>query len=132
MIGLPEQGPVTDGGQTWERRGAGLAGLPPRPPTPKALRSVRTAGAVSGDYRITTEQLQGEVEIAYRTATTQLLVTILWASRIDAFWRRVLTGALRAAAGEGRPVRIHAFAAGAYELFRHTLRKHVARPRRRR
>ena len=72
-------------------------------------------------YQITEEQLRGEVEIAYRTDTTQLLVTVLWAGRIDAFSRRVLTEALRAAADDSHPVRIHTFAAAARELFQHTL-----------
>ena len=52
---------------------------------------------------------------------TQLLVTILWSGRIDDFSRRVLTGALRAAADEGHPIRIHVFAADACKLFQHTL-----------
>ena len=51
----------------------------------------------------------------------QLLVTVLWAGRIDAFSRRVLTGMLHAAVDEGHPIRIHVFAAAARELFRHTL-----------
>ena len=41
--------------------------------------------------------------------------------RIDDFSRRVLTGALRAAADEGRPICLNVFAAAARELFRHTL-----------
>ena len=71
-------------------------------------------------YQITEGQLRGEVEIAYRTDTTQLLVTVLWSGRIDDFSRQVLTDALRDAADAGHPVRIHAFAAAARELFRHT------------
>ena len=72
-------------------------------------------------YQITEGQLQGQVEIAYQTDTTQLLVTVLWAGRIDAFSRRVLTGMLHAAADEGHPIRIHVFAAAACKLFQHTL-----------
>ena len=48
--------------------------------------------------------------------------TILWGGRIDDVSRRVLTGALRTAADEAHPVRIHAFSAAARDLFRHTLR----------
>ena len=51
----------------------------------------------------------------------QLLVTILWAGRIDDFSRRVLTDALRAAADEGNPIRLNVFAAAACKLFQHTL-----------
>ena len=72
-------------------------------------------------YRITEGQLQGQVEIAHQSDRMQLLVTILWAGRIDDFSRRVLTGALRAAADEGRPICLNVFAAAARELFRHTL-----------
>ena len=49
-----------------------------------------------------------------------MTTTILWSGRIDDFSRRVLAQALPVAAGEGHPVRIHAFAAAARELFRHT------------
>ena len=56
-----------------------------------------------------------------QTDTTQLLVTILWAGRIDAFSRRVLADAMRAAADEGRPIRLNVFAAAACKLFQHTL-----------
>ena len=76
-------------------------------------------GHIRIGYQITEGQLRGEVEIAYETDTTQLLVTVLWAGRIDDLSRRVLADALRAAA-KGQPVRIHAFAAAARELFRHT------------
>ena len=71
-------------------------------------------------YQITEEQLQGQVEFAYQTDSTKVLTTILWSGRIDDFSRRVLAQALRVATGEGHPVRIHAFAAAARELFRHT------------
>ena len=72
-------------------------------------------------YLITGEQLQGQVEVAYQTDRTQVTTTILWAGRIDAFSRRVLAEALRAAADEGRPVRLNVFAAAACKLFQHTL-----------
>ena len=71
-------------------------------------------------YQITEEQLQGQVEFAYQTDSTKVLTTILWAGRLDDFSRQVLTDALRDAADAGHPVRIHAFAAAARELFRHT------------
>ena len=77
-------------------------------------------GRVSIGYLITRDQLQGTVEFAYQTDSTKVLTTILWAGRLDDFSRRVLTEALRVAADEGQPVRIHAFAAAARELFRHT------------
>ena len=78
-------------------------------------------GHIRIGYQITEGQLRGEVEIAYETDTTQLLVTVLWAGRIDDLSRRVLADVLHVAADEGHPVRIHAFAAAAHELFRHTL-----------
>ena len=77
-------------------------------------------GRVSIGYLITRDQLQGTVEFAYQTDSTKVLTTILWSGRIDDFSRRVLAQALPVAAGEGHPVRIHAFAAAARELFRHT------------
>ena len=86
-------------------------------------------------YQITEEQLQGQVEFAYQTDSTKVLTTILWAGRLDDFSRRVLTEALRVAADEGQPVRIHAFAAAARDLFRHTsqtLAPHAGGRRRRR
>ena len=49
-----------------------------------------------------------------------MTTTILWSGRIDDFLRRVLTHALRTAVDEEHPVCIHAFAAAARELFRHT------------
>ena len=72
-------------------------------------------------YLISEERLQGEIEIAHQSDRMQLLVTILWAGRIDDFSRRVLTDLLRTAADEGHPVRIHVFAAAACKLFQHTL-----------
>ena len=86
-------------------------------------------------YQITEEHLQGQVEFAYQTDSTKVLTTILWAGRLDDFSRRVLTEALRVAADEGQPVRIHAFAAAARDLFRHTsqtLAPHAGGRRRRR
>ena len=77
-------------------------------------------GRLKISYQITAEQLQGQVEIAYRTDSTRLLTTILWSGRIDDFSRRVLADALRIAPNDGHPIRIHAFAAAARELFRHT------------
>ena len=77
-------------------------------------------GRVSIGYLITRDQLQGTVEFAYQTDSTKVLTTILWAGCLDDFSRRVLADALRAAADEGHPIRIHAFAAAARELFRHT------------
>ena len=86
--------------------------------TPAARPDCR--GRVSIGDLITRDQLQGTVEFAYQTDSTKVLTTILWAGRLDDFSRRVLTEALRVAADEGQPVRIHAFAAAARELFRHT------------
>ncbi len=43
-----------------------------------------------------------------------MTTTILWAGHIDDFSRRVLTTALRVAADEGHPIRIHVFAAAAH------------------
>ena len=91
-------------------------------------------GRLSVCFQITTDRLQGQVEFAYRTDWTQVLTTILWGGRIDDVSRRVLTDALRIAA-ERRPVRIHAFAAAARDLFRHTSQtlaaRHKSRARRR-
>ena len=50
----------------------------------------------------------------------QVLTTIGWADCIDDVSRRVLTNALHAAADECCPVRIHAFATAARDLFQHT------------
>ena len=71
-------------------------------------------------YQITEGQLQGMIEVAYETDSTQVTTTILWSGRIDDFSRQVLTDALRIAPNDGHPIRIHAFAAAARELFRHT------------
>ena len=70
-------------------------------------------------FQITAARLQGQVEFAYRTDWTQVLTTLLWGGRIDDVSRRVLTGALRMTADEAHPMRIHAFAAAARDLFRH-------------
>ena len=69
---------------------------------------------------MTGDQLQVTVEVACQTDRMQVLTTIGWADCIDDVSRRVLTNALRAAADEGYPVRIHAFAAAARDLFQHT------------
>ena len=85
-------------------------------------------------YQITADRFQGQVEFAYRTDWTQVLTTILWGGRIDDVSRRLLTDALRMTADEGHPVRIHAFAAAARDLLRHTAQtlaaRHKARIRR--
>lgn len=78
-------------------------------------------------FQITADRLQGQVEYAYRTDWTQVLTTILWGGRIDDVSRRVLTDALHMAADEAHPVRIHAFAAAARDLFRHTAQTLAAR-----
>ena len=84
-------------------------------------------GRLSVGYQITAARLQGQIEFAYRTDWTQVTTTILWGGQLDDYSRRVLTGALRAAANEARPVRIHAFAAAARDLFRHSSQTLAAR-----
>ena len=82
-------------------------------------RPMDSRGRLKIGYHITAVRIQGQVEFAYRTHWTQVLTTILWGGRIDDVSRRVLTDALRTAADERHPVRIHAFAAAARDLFRH-------------
>ena len=79
------------------------------------------AGHLKIGCQITADRHQGQVEFTYRTDWTQVLTTILWGGRIDDVSRRILTNALRATADERHPVRIHAFAAAARDLLRHTL-----------
>ena len=71
-------------------------------------------------FHITGDQLQGTVEVARQTDTSQSLTILGWSGRTDASSRRVLTDALRAAAHPDTPVRLPAFAAAARDLFRHT------------
>jgi len=82
---------------------------------------------------VTRRRIRGTVEIAYRTDRKQVLLTILWCTRLDRFSRRVLAQALCAAGDERCRVRIQAFSAAARDLIRHTLRTltapHGGRPR---
>ena len=71
-------------------------------------------------FQVTGGQIQSRVEIAYRTDWAQVLTTAWWWGRIDDFSCRALAEALRVAADAGHPVRIHAFAAAARDLFRHS------------
>ena len=86
-------------------------------------------------FRITGRQLQGTVDIAYRTDRKQVMMTILWASRLDGFSRRILAQAMRAAVRRRPAVRVHALAAAARDLLHDTLRTlaacHRGRPLRR-
>lgn len=88
-------------------------------------------GRLSIAYQITGDQLQVTIEVACHTDRTQVLTTIGWADCIDDVSRGVLTNALRAAADECCPVRIHAFAVAARDLFKHVSRTLAARPWRR-
>ena len=110
------------------RRSAWRPGGPPHPFVPPAPAYNRLKIA----FRITGGQLQGTVEIAYRTDRTQVLTTILWWGRLDDFLLQALTDALRVAARSGDPVRFHTFAAAARDLFRHTSQRLIRRFRRRR
>ena len=78
-------------------------------------------------YQITADRLQGQLELAYRMDRRQVLTTILWDGRIDDVSRRVLRDALFRAAEEACPVRLHAFAVAARELFRHRVQSLAAR-----
>ena len=71
-------------------------------------------------FQITGDQLQGTVEVACCTDATHAGTLLGWAGRIDAFSRRVLTAALRAAAHPDTPAHLPAFAAAARDLFRHS------------
>ena len=93
-----------------------LSPLRRRPAAPAALSDCR--GRLSVVFQIT-RPASGQVEFAYRTEWTQVLTTVVWGGRIDDVSRRVLTGALRAAA-DGHSARLSAFAAAARDLFRHT------------
>ena len=84
-------------------------------------------GRLSIGYQITGDQLQVTIEVACQTDRMQVLTTIGWASRIDDVSRCVLTNALHAAADECCPVRIHAFAAAARDLFKHAAKALAAR-----
>lgn len=104
-------------------------------------RSSARRGRLRIAYRITRAHLQGHVEIACRTDATQALTTLLWASRLDACSRRLLTDALRSAAHPDRwrhavhsdpGARLHVFAALAGRLFRHAVHTLPANPGNRR
>ena len=110
-VRLSEPGPVEDAARTRQP-------LPPGLPAPSHAR-------LRIGFRITGRQLQGTVEIACRTDRIQTQTTILWCRRIDDFSCRVLADALRAG-NPGQPVRIHAFAAAARDLFEYTLRTLLA------
>ena len=77
-------------------------------------------GLLGIGYRITGSQLQVTVEVACSTERLQVRTTIGWADCIDAFSRRLLIGALRTAAHQHNPARLHLFAAAARNLFQHT------------
>ena len=106
------------------------------PPRPAACR-----GRLRIGYRITGAHLQGHVEIACRTDATQALTTLLWAARLDACSRRLLTDALRSAAypdprrdavHPDPGARLHVFAALAGRLFRRAVHTLPAKPGNRR
>lgn len=92
--------------------------LPSSPCAPASRPDRR--GRLGIAYQITGDQLQVTIEVACRTDRMQVLTTIGWADCIDNVSRRVLTNALHAAADECCPVRLHAFAAAARDLFQHT------------
>ena len=106
------------------------------PPRPAACR-----GRLRIGYRITRAHLQGHVDMACRTDATQALTTLLWAVRLDACSRRLLTDALRSAAHPAprrhavHPdpgARLPVFAALARRLFRHAVHTLPAHPGNRR
>ena len=72
-------------------------------------------------YRITGDQLQGQVGVACRTETTQVLTILLWSGRRDACSCRLLAETLRTAARSDLPARLPVFAKAARELFRHAV-----------
>ena len=113
-------------------RAAGLACHPWAACDPAVIPECR--GRLSIGFQITAGKLQGQFEYGYRTDWRQVLTTILWGGQIDDVSRRVLTDALRITADERRPVRIHAFAVAARDLFRQAARtlgvRHRARHRR--
>ena len=105
---------------------ATLGCLPPVLQWPAACR-----GRLGLGYRITGGRLQGRVEIACRTQTTQALTTLVWSAPLGAVSRRVLAQALRRAAHSDAPARLHIFAAVARQLFRHAVLTLARRPGRR-
>lgn len=88
--------------------------LPLAPSCPAACR-----GRLAIGYQITGKQLRGTVQVACNSQTAQASATLVWAARLDGVSRRVLLDALRAAACQGAPARLHVFAAAARDLFRH-------------
>ena len=113
-----------------------IEGLPP----PAVCR-----GRLSIGFQITGGQLKVTVGVGCHTETRQALSTLVWAGRLDACSRRVLSDALRGAtrpeplrhaANPDPGARLPAFAALAHHLFRHTVRslppdpgKRMRRPR---
>lgn len=84
-----------------------------------APRPAPCRGALRIGYQITGKHLRGTVQVSCRTEDTQGSATLVWAGRLDAVSRRLLLYALRAAARQGAPSRLHVFAAAARDLFRH-------------
>lgn len=115
--------PVMLLGSPLHRHPVVLGCLPHAPPWAAASR-----GGLRIGYCISGRRLQGQVEIAWRTAATRALTTLVWSGPLDALSRRLLAQAMRQAARPDPPARLHVFAAVAHQLFRHAVLTLAPRP----